>query len=82
MMAVDKPLVLKVQQETVVLEQWQLLLVLSDALYEVADISEELYGKVIAAFEPLMNRETDYIKTTIDGIDFTFQLSRCEEVYT
>jgi len=66
----------------VALDKAEGCLVLSDALYEVADISEELYGKVIAAFEPLMNRETDYIKTTIDGIDFTFQLSRCEEVYT
>jgi hypothetical protein len=57
-------------------------LVLNDALYEIANISEELYGKVMKAIQPIFSRETDYMKITIDGIDFTFTLSRCEQPYS
>jgi len=36
----------------------------------------------LEAIEPILNRTTEYVKTTIDGITYTFELSRCEELYS
>lgn len=63
---------------------------ISDGIYEAADVDHENgteedgthYGKVLEAIEPILNRTTDYVKTTIDGITYTFELSRCEELYS
>ena len=60
-----------------------------DGIYEAADVDHENgteedgthYGKVLEAIEPILNRTTEYVKTTIDGITYTFTLSRCEDVY-
>jgi hypothetical protein len=61
---------------------------ISDGIYEAADVDHENgteedgthYGKVLEAIEPILNRTTEYVKTTIDGITYTFELSRCEEM--
>lgn len=63
---------------------------ISDGIYEAADVDHENgteedgthYGKVLEAIEPILNRTTEYVKTTIDGITYTFTLSRCEELYS
>jgi len=63
---------------------------ISDGIYEAADVDHENgteedgthYGKVLEAIEPILNRTTEYVKTTIDGITYTFELSRCEELYS
>jgi hypothetical protein len=36
----------------------------------------------LEAIEPILNRTSEYVKTTIDGITYTFTLSRCEAVYS
>ena len=61
---------------------------ISDGIYEAAEVDHENgteedgthYGKVLEAIEPILKRSTEYVKTTIDGITYTFTLSRCEEV--
>lgn len=63
---------------------------ISDGIYEAVEVDHENgteedgthYGKVLEAIEPILNRTTEYVKTTIDGITYTFTLSRCEEVYS
>jgi len=63
---------------------------ISDGIYEAADVDHENgteedgthYGKVLEAIEPILNRTTEYVKTTIDGITYTFKLSRCEELHS
>ena len=57
-------------------------LALADAIYEIAEVSEEHYAKVLTLIEPIFKRETEYMKVTVDGITYTFTLSRCEEVYS
>lgn len=53
---------------------------LADAIYDIAEVGEEHYSKVLDILEPLFKRETEYMKVTVDGITYTFTLSRCEEV--
>lgn len=53
---------------------------LADAIYDIAEVGEEHYNKVLGILEPLFKRETEYMKVTVDGITYTFTLSRCEEV--
>jgi hypothetical protein len=63
---------------------------ISDGIYEAADVDQENgteedgthYGKVLEAIEPILNRSTEYVKATIDGITYTFELSRCADVYS
>jgi len=63
---------------------------ISDGIYEAAEVDCENgteedgthYGQVLEAIEPILKRTTDYVKTTIDGITYTFELSRCEEFYS
>lgn len=63
---------------------------ISDGIYEAADVDCENgteedgthYGKVLEAIEPILKRQVEFVKTTIDGITYTFTLSRCEEVYS
>lgn len=63
---------------------------ISDGIYEAADVDHENgteedgthYGKVLEAIEPILNRTSEYVKITIDGITYTFTLSRCEDVYS
>jgi len=62
------------------------VLTLADAIYEAADVDAENgtdedgthYGKVLEAIEPIFNRTTECVKATIDGITYTFTLSRCQ----
>lgn len=59
---------------------------ISDGIYEAAEVDYENgteedgthYGKVLEAIEPILNRTTDYVKTTIDGITYEFSLSSTE----
>jgi hypothetical protein len=61
---------------------------ISDGIYECADVDYENgteedgthYGKVLEAIEPILKRQVEFVKTTIDGINYTFELSRCNEV--
>jgi len=53
---------------------------LADAIYDIADVGEEHYANVLTLIEPIFKRETEYMKLTVDGITYTFELSRCEEV--
>ena len=53
---------------------------LADAIYDIADVGEDHYAKVLDLIEPILNRETEYLKFTVDGITYTFELSRCAEV--
>lgn len=63
------------------------VLALADAIYEAAEVDAENgteedgthYGKVLEAIEPILNRATECVKATIDGISYTFTLSRCQE---
>ena len=63
---------------------------ISDGIYEAADVDHENgteedgthYGKVLEAIEPILNRQVEFVKATIDGINYEFSLSRCEEVYS
>ena len=55
---------------------------LADAIYDIAEVSEEHYAEVLTLIEPIFKRETEYMKVTVDGITYTFTLSRCEEVYS
>jgi hypothetical protein len=63
---------------------------ISDGIYEAAEVDHENgteedgthYGQVLEAIEPILNRTTDYVKTTIDGINYEFSLSRCEDFYS
>jgi hypothetical protein len=60
---------------------------ISDGIYEAADVDCENgteedgthYGKVLEAIEPILKRQVEFVKTTIDGIDYEFSLSRCDE---
>jgi hypothetical protein len=60
---------------------------ISDAIYQAADVdaangTEEdgtHYGKVLEAIEPILKRQVEFVKTTIDGINYEFSLSRCAE---
>lgn len=60
---------------------------ISDGIYEAADVDHENgteedgthYGKVLEAIEPILKRQIDFVKATIDGIDYEFSLSRCAE---
>ena len=60
---------------------------ISDAIYQAADIDSQNgteeegthYGKVLEAIEPILKRQVEFVKTTIDGIDYEFSLSRCDE---
>jgi hypothetical protein len=60
---------------------------ISDAIYQAADVdykngTEEdgtHYGKVLEAIEPILKRQVEFVKTTIDGIDYEFSLSRCAD---
>jgi hypothetical protein len=62
------------------------VLTLADAIYEAAEVDAENgtdedgthYGKVLEAIEPIFNRTTECVKATIDGITYTFTLSRCQ----
>jgi len=62
------------------------VLTLADGIYEAAAVDTENgtdeegthYGKVLEAIEPIFNRTTECVKATIDGITYTFTLSRCE----
>jgi hypothetical protein len=61
---------------------------ISDGIYECADVDYENgteedgthYGKVLEAIEPILKRQVEFVKATIDGINYTFELSRCNEV--
>ncbi len=58
---------------------------ISDGIYEAAEVDQENgteedgthYGQVLEAIEPILKRQVDFVKTTIDGIDYEFSLSRC-----
>jgi hypothetical protein len=60
---------------------------ISDAIYQAADVDAENgteedgthYGKVLEAIEPILKRQVEFVKTTIDGIKYEFSLSRCAE---
>jgi hypothetical protein len=60
---------------------------ISDAIYQAADVDAENgteedgthYGQVLEAIEPILKRQVEFVKTTIDGIDYEFSLSRCDE---
>jgi len=60
---------------------------ISDAIYQAADVDVENgteedgthYGKVLEAIEPILKRQVEFVKTTIDGIKYEFSLSRCAE---
>jgi hypothetical protein len=60
---------------------------ISDAIYQAADVdykngTEEdgtHYGQVLEAIEPILKRQVGFVKTTIDGINYEFSLSRCDE---
>ena len=60
---------------------------ISDGIYEAADVDHENgteedgthYGKVLEAIEPILKRQVEFVKTTIDGIEYEFILSRCEK---
>jgi len=63
------------------------VLSLADGIYEAADVDVENgteengthYGKVLEAIKPILERKTEFFKTTIDGIKYTFTLSRTKE---
>lgn len=63
---------------------------ISDGIYEAAEVDHENgteeegthYGQVLEAIEPILKRQVEFVKTTIDGINYEFSLSRCEEVYS
>ena len=55
-------------------------LVLADAMYDLVDISEDHYGKVLDALAPIFSRESDFMKLTIDDIDYVFELKRTDRV--
>jgi len=58
---------------------------ISDGIYEAAEVDQENgteedgthYGQVLEAIEPILKRQVEFVKTTIDGIDYEFSLSRC-----
>ena len=60
---------------------------ISDAIYQAAEVDSENgteedgthYGKVLEAIEPILKRQVDFVKTTINGINYEFSLSRCAE---
>jgi hypothetical protein len=60
---------------------------ISDAIYQAAEVDSENgteedgthYGKVLEAIEPILKRQVDFVKATIDGINYEFSLSRCAE---
>jgi len=60
---------------------------ISDAIYQAADIDSQNgteedgthYGQVLEAIEPILKRQVEFVKTTIDGIKYEFSLSRCAE---
>jgi hypothetical protein len=57
-----------------------------DGIYEAVDVDVENgteedgthYGKVLEAIEPILKRQVEFVKATIDGITYTFTLSRCQ----
>lgn len=58
---------------------------ISDGIYEAAEVDQENgteedgthYGQVLEAIDPILKRQVDFVKTTIDGIKYEFSLSRC-----
>ena len=58
-----------------------------DGIYEAVEVDVENgteedgthYGKVLEAIEPILKRQVEFVKTTIDGIEYEFSLSRCAE---
>ena len=60
---------------------------ISDAIYQAAEVDSENgteedgthYGQVLEAIEPILKRQVDFVKATIDGINYEFSLSRCAE---
>ena len=58
-----------------------------DGIYEAVEVDVENgteedgthYGKVLEAIEPILKRQVEFVKTTIDGIEYEFILSRCEK---
>lgn len=58
-----------------------------DGIYEAAEVDYENgteedgthYGKVLEAIEPILKRQVEFVKITIDGINYEFSLSRCAE---
>jgi len=60
---------------------------ISDAIYQAAEVDHENgteedgthYGQVLEAIEPILKRQVEFVKTTIDGIAYEFSLSRCAE---
>jgi len=60
-----------------------------DGIYEAVEVDVENgteedgthYGKVLEAIEPILKRQVEFVKTTIDGIEYEFSLSRCEKFY-
>jgi len=63
---------------------------ISDGIYEAAEVDHENgteedgthYGQVLEAIEPILNRQVEFVKITIDGINYEFSLSRCEDFYS
>jgi hypothetical protein len=62
---------------------------ISDAIYQAADVDHENgteedgthYGQVLEAIQPILKRQVEFVKTTIDGISYEFSLSRCEDMH-
>jgi hypothetical protein len=60
---------------------------ISDGIYEAVEVDSENgteedgthYGQVLEAIEPILKRQVDFVKATIDGINYEFSLSRCAE---
>jgi len=61
-----------------------------DGIYEAVEVDVENgteedgthYGKVLEAIQPILERKIEFVKTTIDGIEYEFTLSRCEQFYS